>query len=73
MQPDDPAALAQGIQHLLAEPALAARLAAQAQEEVQAYTWEQRAERILSFVEGTCLSQRLERPLPIKCVLSLFP
>ena len=52
VQPDDPAALAQGIQHLLAEPALAARLAAQAQEEVQAYTWEQRAERILSFVEG---------------------
>ena len=52
VQPDDPAALAQGIQHLLAEPTLAARLAAQAQEEVQAYTWEQRAERILSFVEG---------------------
>ena len=50
--PDDPAALTQGIQHLLAEPALAALLAAKAQEEVQAYTWEQRAERILSFVEG---------------------
>ena len=50
MQPDDPAALAQGIQHLLAEPALAARLAAQAQEEVQAYTWEQRAANILRFV-----------------------
>ena len=52
VQPDDPAALAQGIQHLLAEPVLAARLAAQAQEEVQAYTWEQRAERILTFVNG---------------------
>lgn len=50
--PDDPAGLAQGIERLLADPALAVRLAAQALQDVQAYTWEQRAGRILSFVES---------------------
>ena len=48
--PDEPVALAQGIQHVLAEPALAARLAAQARRDVQAYTWDERAGQILEFV-----------------------
>ncbi len=49
--PDDPSGLAQGIQHVLAEPALAADLAAEAQRDVQDYTWAQRAGRILDFVK----------------------
>ncbi len=49
--PDDPSSLAQGIQHVLAEPALAATLAGQAQRDVQDFTWERRAGRILEFVK----------------------
>ena len=45
--PNDPKALAEGIRFLLANRALAARLAAQARADVAKYTWEQRARAIL--------------------------
>lgn len=50
--PDDPAGLAHGIRHLLAEPGLATTLAKKAQLDVQDYTWEQRAKRTLDFLEA---------------------
>ncbi len=50
--PDDATALAAGIRHVLHQPALAARLAAQARQDVQGYTWEQRAAAILAFVRA---------------------
>jgi len=48
--PDDPAALAQAIERLLAEPALARRLGSQARQDVRAYTWDARASRLLEFL-----------------------
>jgi glycosyltransferase involved in cell wall biosynthesis len=48
--PDDPAALAGGIRALAEDPARAAALAAVAKEDARQYTWEKRAERILSFI-----------------------
>jgi len=48
VQPDDPEALAAGIQFVLANPEEAAKRAAKAKEDVKAYTWQSRAERILN-------------------------
>jgi glycosyltransferase involved in cell wall biosynthesis len=50
VKPDDPRALAEGIRFALAHPEEAARRAAQAREDVKRYTWEMRAEKILSFI-----------------------
>jgi glycosyltransferase involved in cell wall biosynthesis len=47
---DDPQALAAGIRHILTTPVLAEHLANQAQADVQQYTWQRRAERILQFM-----------------------
>jgi len=47
--PDDPRAMGEGIASLLADPALAKRLATRAQEDVDGLTWEARARRILDF------------------------
>ncbi len=48
--PDDAAALAHGISTVLADAALAARLAAEARRSVEGRTWEARARRIIDFV-----------------------
>lgn len=53
VKPDDSKALAEGIQTILDDPALASRLAVQARRDVTAYTWEQRAEKIMGFIGGT--------------------
>lgn len=50
--PDDPRALAGSIRSLLDDPALAARLSAAAREHVEGYSWENRARRLLEFLEG---------------------
>jgi len=50
VSPDDPHALAQGIQAALSDPLEAARKTQRAQDEVKQYTWQKRAERILKFV-----------------------
>jgi glycosyltransferase involved in cell wall biosynthesis len=47
--PDDPAALAHGIERLLADRTLAAHLVRGASRHVQDYTWEARARAILDF------------------------
>jgi len=49
--PDDPAALAAGIEELLSHPALAERLAHQARRDVGGYTWTRRAERVTRFTQ----------------------
>ena len=51
--PADPAALARAIMRLLENPKLAAKIAANAYQEAQKYTWEKRAEKILNFVTAT--------------------
>jgi glycosyltransferase involved in cell wall biosynthesis len=48
--PGDVEALAEGIATLLCDPPLAARLAAQARQDVEAYTWETRARWIFQAV-----------------------
>ncbi len=50
--PGDAAALAAAIRRLRDDPALRARLGAQARQDVAAYTWGARAARIRAFVEG---------------------
>ena len=47
--PGDPAVLARGIGELVANPAQAERLAEQAKRDVQQYSWEKRAGKILDF------------------------
>lgn len=49
--PGDPGALAAGIRSLLADEALAARIAARAREEAAGYTWENRAGRIREVLD----------------------
>jgi glycosyltransferase involved in cell wall biosynthesis len=50
--PDSPEALAEGIEHVLAEPSLGEQLAEQAWRDVQQYTWKRRAAEILASLEG---------------------
>jgi glycosyltransferase involved in cell wall biosynthesis len=45
--PEDPKAIAQGIERVIEDPALARRIARQAYLDVQKYSWEKRAEKIL--------------------------
>jgi glycosyltransferase involved in cell wall biosynthesis len=52
--PNDPPALAAGLRRLLTDRALAARLRSRALLEVQAYSWESRAQKLLDFV--TCVA-----------------
>lgn len=49
--PDDAAALAFGIERVLGDPELAARLALQAGRDVQPYTWRRRAEELLAALQ----------------------
>jgi glycosyltransferase involved in cell wall biosynthesis len=50
--PGDPAALAEGLGRVLADPALAEAIAGRAREDVAACSWDRRAERIRVLVEG---------------------
>ena len=52
VRPDDPAALAEGIQKVLEDEELAKKLAGNAYIDVQQYSWDKRAMRILEFVGG---------------------
>ncbi len=51
VKPDDPAALAEGILKISENKALADSLVKKAFQDVQQYTWDKRAERILGFVD----------------------
>ena len=48
---DDPLALAEGIRHLLSNQAYGEQLSAQALQDVAAYSWQNRARRIVAFME----------------------
>lgn len=52
VQPDNPRALADGIQRGLDDRPLAERLARKAYEDVSHYTWEQRAEKLIHFLRS---------------------
>jgi glycosyltransferase involved in cell wall biosynthesis len=62
IQPDNPVALAEGIRHLLEHQQLASGLARQASRDVEAYTWENRAARILDRVGLTPVQPTKMRP-----------
>jgi len=51
VKPDDPAALVEGILKISENKALADSLVKKAFQDVQQYTWDKRAERILEFVD----------------------
>lgn len=51
VEPDNPEALVGGLRRILQENDLGSRLAAQARQDVAAYTWEQRAAKILEAAE----------------------
>ncbi|MEW6359774.1 MAG: glycosyltransferase family 4 protein [Planctomycetota bacterium] len=50
VRPEDPSALAEGINRLLGDAALADRLAEAARREAQKYTWEARGRKIVEFL-----------------------
>lgn len=50
VEPENPEALAEGIEKVLNDEKLANKLAEKAYEDVQQYIWEKRAERILKFI-----------------------
>ena len=52
VEPGDAAALADGLARVLGDAALAARLAAQAREDVGEWTWDRRAERVEALIES---------------------
>lgn len=56
--PGDPAALASAIDRLLKEPALASRLARAAFDDVPAYSWQRRAERLEALFRETIAAAR---------------
>lgn len=58
--PDDASALAAGIETLLRDRELAARLVRQAAAHVLDYTWERRAQRIMDFAFATETTRRAE-------------
>jgi len=49
VKPDNPRALAEGIERALSDAELAARIGRQAREDVEQYTWEKRAVNITTF------------------------
>ena len=51
VEPNNPIALAEGIERVIIDKELAKRIAKKAFQDVQKYTWDKRAERILEFVD----------------------
>jgi len=51
VEPGNPKALAEGIKRVLDDPDLAKRISGQAYDEVQQYTWTERARKIIEFIE----------------------
>ncbi|MCD6283897.1 glycosyltransferase family 4 protein [bacterium] len=50
VEPDNPKALAEGIEFVLKNPDLSAKISEQAYKDVKKYTWKKRAEKILNFL-----------------------
>lgn len=51
-EPENPKALAESISRILKDPVLAERISGQARKDVQMYTWKNRAESIIGFIES---------------------
>ncbi|MBI1998857.1 MAG: glycosyltransferase family 4 protein [Parcubacteria group bacterium] len=60
VQPDNPAALIEGLRMVLIDAVAAERRAQQALADVKKYTWERRAERILEFIYEHSLPKDLQ-------------
>lgn len=58
--PDNPKALADGINRLLENPQLGTRLAAQARDDIEAFTWDKRAEKINNFIRSNWMNTCVE-------------
>ncbi len=52
-EPDNPAALAKAIQRIVQDPAFARKISKKAREDVNSYTWERRAGKILEFINSS--------------------
>lgn len=52
VKPDDPDSLAEGIKKVLENPELAEKISAKAFQDVQQYTWQKRAEKVLNFIQN---------------------
>ena len=50
VEPDNPKALAQGIRRIMEDKEFSRRISAQARQDVLAYTWEERAQKIVCFI-----------------------
>jgi glycosyltransferase involved in cell wall biosynthesis len=64
--PDSPEALAEGLERVLASPALGARLAEQAWRDVQRCTWRRRAAEILAAVAAGAGPAQAPRPTQVR-------
>ena len=58
VEPDNPAALARGIQHIALDPAFARKIGEKARRDVNSYTWERRAGKILEFINSSMSEKR---------------
>jgi glycosyltransferase involved in cell wall biosynthesis len=52
-EPDNPAALAKAIQRIVQDPAFARKIGENARRDVNSYTWERRAGKILEFINSS--------------------
>ena len=52
VEPGNPKALAEGIKKILQDEELAGEISEKANRDVQQYSWEKRAEKILEFIGG---------------------
>lgn len=52
VEPDNPEKLAQALKYILHSPSLADKISKQALRDVQDYTWQKRAQKIISFAEN---------------------
>jgi glycosyltransferase involved in cell wall biosynthesis len=58
VEPDNPAALAQGIQHIALDQAFARKIGENARRDVNNHTWQRRAGKILEFINSSMSEKR---------------
>jgi glycosyltransferase involved in cell wall biosynthesis len=58
VEPDNPAALARGIQHIVLDQAFARKIGENARRDVNNYTWQRRAGKILEFINSSMSEKR---------------
>jgi glycosyltransferase involved in cell wall biosynthesis len=50
VEPNNPKKLAEGVEKILSEPALAKKISEQAYQKAMNYTWQKRSEKIITFI-----------------------